>query len=1059
MIIQRLLFLLVLPLVVIGALVESKSCRISGSSLNIDKLLIDVALDEQNNKLKFFINTKIIDQSNSSNMLPIITDVNTTTNKFSTFHATLYFQGQMIKDENKRLCEILGVKNTSSYLQSPRFKDGPSTNTTIIINPNLPFELGNSKSKRESPDIIRRDDSDIPSLSDDSNYSDSFPSLSTSLPDNYNFHKGHKFNDSCYNKSNSFASSNESISELFNNSTGQLIGCPLYVNDSVYIYYEVDIREQYGDLGSFSARFAFISNDESSTLMGCNTVYVTPKLKKSYSNAILIGVVLLIIVTGVINFLTITCSSYQESRNPFVFIASTICNENLLKQLDATVQRIILYLQFALFIAGLNINFPGFYQPLLGFLKWIALLGFTIVRGEHFYSFTEQDNIYLTYNGGGINSLAYFGNFSTLGANWWNFILTLIIWIFIQIGGQALFVSFQSVRNVKTLHLTKTKFVSFLKRCTFFVIGVFLNNFMILFAYPFLVLTLYLFYIDARSEYNNYPNIPSLKSNAFNRNVSYDNLFTPTTYVSYIDGRDNHTISVQVDGDFQTINTSYQLLYGNTTNGFNFRVLQDKTDHKSLIAPIVVAGICLSCWIIIALYFIFKYLFKITKNFRIKANKNVYKLYTSVNNLLVWGYFYHHYAPSKNYFAVIDIACLFLRSIIVSLLQSSGLAQVVCMIILELTSLMLMILIDPFYLRITWTTTRWMIPVARLLVCILCIPFLTQLNYSENVRTNVAITHLIIHLIIAVVFVCQLIYCFTITIISIVKFQKDKHKATNNLVKLTNKNSIDDFNKQFEYQPLDKLLKPIAKFRTHNFDFERDKHDYGYPYKQQLFTDSPRSRKANSVEDINNADLYFRAKAENVLRTQDSNVPIDNSSIISDNESFAKQQDDSKKRRRKNDYTTREGDLIYKKYMINDEIDPEIKALWESRNGGNLSDSTHKEESDLESLFKSEISKDSKIQPISSFLSRLTICKSKKEEFEKGFQVSRPKQLIVKKLPLELDTPTVEEERITRNVSLKTAKTTLTSSTGFTSTTVGISPISNDSPVNDEDINLAETET
>lgn len=1059
MIIQKFYLLLVLPLVVIGALVESKACRVSGSSLNIDKLLIDVALDEQNNKLKFFINTKIIDQLNSSNILPIITDVNATTNKFSTFHATLYFQGQVIKDENKRLCSILGVKNTSSYLQSPRFNNGPSTNTTIIINPNLPIEAGgSSRSKRNNnPDKIRRDES---------SYSDDYPILSTSAAE-FSDHKGHggRFGGNCstFNKSNDFARSNQSIEELFNNSTGQLIGCPLYVNDSVYIYYEVDIREQYGDLGSFSARFAFISNDESSTLMGCNTVYVTPKLRKSYSNAILIGVVLLIIVTGVINFLTITCSSYQESRNPFVFIASTICNENLLKQLDATVQRIILYLQFALFIAGLNINFPGFYQPLLGFLKWIALLGFTIVKGEHFYSFTEQDNIYLTYNGGGINSLAYFGNFSTLGANWWNFILTLIIWIFIQIGGQAIFVGLQSLRNIKHLHLTKSKFAAFLKRCTFFVIGVFLNNYMILFAYPFLVLSLYLFYIDARSEYSNYPNIPSLKSNAFNRNVSYDNLFTPMTYVSYIDGRDNHTISVQVDGDFQSINTSYLLMYGNTTNGFNFRVLQDTTDHKTLIPPLVVAGICVSCWILIALYFIFKYLFTITKNLRIVANKNVYKLYTSVNNLLVWGYFYHHYAPSKNYFAVIDIASLFLRSVIVSLLQSSGLAQVICLIILELTSLILMILIDPFYLKITWTTTRWMIPVAKFLIAVLCIPFLTQLNYSENVRTNVAIAHLIIHLIIAVVFVCQLIYCFTITIISIVKFQKDKHKATNNLVKLTNKNSIDDFNKQFEYQPLDKLLKPIAKFRTHNFDFERDKHDY-YPYKQQMSNDSitgsPRSKKINSVEDINNGDLYYRAQAENLLRSQESNVTKDNNSIISDNGSFAKQQDVSNKRRKRNDYTTREGDLIYKKYMINDEIDPEIKALWESRKGANFTDSTQQDETDLESYFKMEMSKESKIQPLSNFLTKITVCRSKKEEVEKGFHVSRPKQLIVKKIPFEGDTPTVsEEDRITRNISTKTAKTTHTSSTGFTSTTVGISPISNNKSPHAEDNDLSHTDT
>ncbi|MCG5051318.1 hypothetical protein L2164_21890, partial [Pectobacterium brasiliense] len=137
---------------------------------------------------------------------------------------------------------------------------------------------------------------------------------------------------------------------------------------------------------------------------------------------------------------------------------------------------------------------------------------------------------------------------------------------------------------------------------------------------------------------------------------------------------------------------------------------------------------------------------------------------------------------------------------------------------------------------------------------------------------------------------------------------------------------------------------------------------------------------------------------------QDSILHSTTQSILS----FQQQQQYSNLRKRKNDYTFREGDLIYKKCFVDDSIDPEIKALWASRNNWNFSNSQqphsdskkgikqkvddnisrrHNDTSEY-SYWDHLIDKIKKLFPFKPFAA--------KKSDENSFLVSRPRPLTVK---------------------------------------------------------------
>lgn len=903
----------------------------STSNYLLDTFIVDVALDVDNQLLKFYINSKVDDMSNSSTTEPIITDVDLLTNRYTTFHVDIDFMGKTFIKKDLRFCDILAVKNTSDYEDSPRYAGSLSPlssaeSPTSTALPKLPWAGFNDSS------IARRQ-----------------------YPNGY-LH---------FNESNSdfglFASNNNTIEKIFSNSTGDLIGCPLYQNDSIAMYYQADISDHFNRLGSYTVKFAVVSNGQQSNVIGGVRVYVTPVLQPPVlSSTLFFGVFSLLLVTNCINFLITVFSPYQETSNPFLIEASTICNERLLKQLEASINRIVGYFQFALFLSALDLQYPGFLQPLMGQIRWCALLGINLLKKKTSIPLLESENIYITLNSSGLGALDLYSSSSFVYYSWPNFMLCLLCWIAIAMVVYQILIMFRLfTSNFKRSHPkfmrslptvfgmgenNEVVFKYALSKNAWALFGHFLRQLLSTFGMPFLVLTFFMLYTSNNLS-DKYWRLSQdhLRIDAFNETMSYDDLVCRPKF----------------------------------TNGTSFITSQRRNLHSIPLGSIIGGYIALVIWFALIAYFIFRYLLTFKRWVPI-VNPNLRKLYTSIKVVIVWSYFYNEYRPDKAHFAVVDLLYTVLVLIIVGLLQKLGTVQVVLLIVLEFVQLSILVTVRPYYLKMRWYSLSWIIPAARLIQSILCIPYIRPLNVAEAPRTYIAYVQMLIHLFVAFTFVIHLFYCLGLTGTSFMRETKEKKNLGNYLG--AKGASVDDFNDGFEYQPV------AIKKETSSPRAEGE-------------TLSPRTTGAEEGGEVD----YYRTKSEKILqRSQHLHAPTglhhENSwedEVTSDELDF----EHTEARKQQKDYTTREGDRLYHKFFLDGAVDPEIRDLWLSREW-NVETPTSPLPLAPEKLHEKTLP--ARFAGLAKHFSLLRACK--KATKTKGFEVSRPRQIVVKPMHTVADT-------------------------------------------------------
>lgn len=972
-----------------ASIVQSFSCNLENElDYKLAPFILDVILDEDTGNLLFYMTSKVVNFASVLDRLVMINDVNQTTNRWTNLNVQVSFLDDMFVNENVRFCEVVSVKNSTEFYSSPRFLDSGGGGGGSGNNNNNPL-VGQggvgSVVNGTFTNINQRSDASSDSCPDSDDIAATFvtPDYSVFNATNHEYH------------------------------------CPLYVNDTIILYYETNIGKNLRKLGSYTAVFTLVSNDANSTIISCNKMYITAAQPGYINKAILIGVLVFLLITGCINFFTVIYSSYQESSNPLLYTASTICNESLLKQLNCTCHEIMLYLQFALFIGALDLQYPGFYQPILADLKWSSLLGISVKAVQN-YSNVDHDHVYGTFYRNGLQVLTTFSTELAMINMWPNFMIVLAIWIVIQIMLKQSFIYLKEfvtfIRGNKYMVSEHGGRLSLEKNLSL-VLGDIMINFLDLFAFPFLTLTLYLFSTAANTgaKGSYWLLLSALKKEMFDFNTSYNQLFYEHLTYPYTN---NYTLPLN-----ETNEPSESKSGMSFTNITGFGSMGAKVKFQMPILHTIPGAILFALWIGLVFYFIFHFLLKFQKKWRrpITTNPNVSKLYTSLKTILIWGSIYNHFEPSKVYFAIFGYISVFTKLIIISTIQSNGLVQVVLLSVVGIIECCLFAYVRPYYIKTPWYSTRSILPFARLIITFLCIPFIRDLEVSELQRTYVAYAQFSIHMLVALVFFVQLIYGFITTLISIYKKNRNeegesKHveaqpkKETN--VKFTN--SIEAFNKEFEYRPihnivsLDKRSKQAVDdvelydfyyrggrgnaIEEKNVNFDDDL-DYNFNFEDEVEDESE-----NPFDTSGSAPPARALLTESPDSGDDDHLISSSSSVaISDRlTSFHEQQKTSDRRKETNDYTFREGDLIYKKYIVDESIDPEIKALWNSRNE-RLKQSvplSPKPRLNDNKLTLDRRQHPSKSSTSSNFISRLL--KGKEPTENKGFEVMRPRPLIVK---------------------------------------------------------------
>lgn len=951
MLLRVVAFALVL-LLVQAAFLESYTCtNVDTSKALLEPFLYKVAIDEDKQILKFLANSKVVAPDMNSRDV-IISDVNSTTNRYTTLHVEIQFMGQTFINEDLRFCDVIAVKKTSLYPLSPRF-DLLSSSAT--------------ESAAASTDV--------------------------------DGHIGKRLvaRNIMYNETDSLSTSNRTVEQLYSNSTGELVQCPLYVNDSIVLYYQADISDHLRLLGSYTARFSVVSNNEESTVISCSRTYVTPVQPEIVSQALNLGIPIVLLATAVINFFTLMVSPHQESQNPFLFSASAICNKDLLRQMETNVGRIILYLQFALFTAGLDLQYPGFYQPLVGQIKWCALLGISIIDRNGGRD-GELDNVHTTYNRGGLKSLtAFLTDHRSIHSTWPNFIIVLLLVTVCSIVGREFILVFKlvwgsSLRKwngtpteantglLREVLVRPTDYRFFSLRNLFYMSGDFVRNFLMVFGIPFVVLTSYMFWAAGQinGKHKWFPTVSLLRFDALDPRVSYDDLFRPSPmYWWPAAALPDNAVSADALSTMTAAPTPsfLPLITGSMSmaSGMPMPTGPPSNLTEVIVPPtylrvpnvnLVFGGLLFFAWHALFLFFLFRYVISFRK-WRFLIHHRASKLYTSVNTILSWESLYVQLHPSRLYYVIIEYLSLLTKGLIIGCLQHHGMVQVMLLIISEVIELLLFFIVLPYYLKVSWYSLRWMLPAARFVVTTLCIPFIRQLDLSESVRTYVSYAQLLVHLTMAVIFIIQLGYTFSCVVISIIKKRNDNKQF--DFAKNYSNTSVDDFKRQFDYVPMKKGLNSQVPDQT----------QLGSQYDALMMGVADQS----SILSEDGDDLRYYRGSNRKQDLPEKVLDSPGTAVQDGSFSFDDATSDTRPNTpRPKDYTVREADQIYRKYFVDTEIDPEIKALWDLRK---WSDDVRKDEP-----YKQQAPAKPKRKGF--FLFR------KDQPQEKGFQVVRPRPLIIK---------------------------------------------------------------
>ena len=971
--------------------VDSQPC--SSRNLKLKPFITDAALDEENKLLKFFINTQVlsIHPEDNKNRDIIISDVNLTTNRYTTFHIDIDFMGKNFISENKRFCDMVSVKNTTAYQNSPRF-----ASKTIPLDGEDGTDGTDGDEEAEITLVVS-----------------SLEEIHESEP-----------------TGKDFAGSNSTIQSLFSNSTGTLVSCPLYYNDSIMLYYEADVSEHFHRLGSYQVKFSVISNDNESSTIGCGNSYVTPFQPDAISDLVILGVLTLMSAAAAINIFIVSYSSYQESSNPFLFKASTFCNKKLLEQVDASVIGLIMYLQYVSFLGGLGLAYPGFLQPMIGLVKWCMLLGITAVSHSKEMEIYKEDNVYVTLSSGGLSTLALYGGGLELIDLWPNFMIVLCALCCLIVVARQLFIFVKKVfdrmlrkwlPNQRLIHGNSSTFAFFSKKNLYLILGHVLQLWFYTFGMPFLVITSFMFLAanDINGRHRNFASYWELSKCAFSFTTPYEELMIPLTVFTFGVSSDPSSSSFSSRASSSTLSTvegasadSMHIITKNddysshnyTSSPFYNSTLeqqyQNERGEKYMSVSttcLVFGGILFACWIGLLIWFIFHYLIRITKKFRIKSSKNVSKLYTNLKTILIWSLLYYEYKPQRVYFVIFDLCLLFTQLMIIGLLQKLGIVQVFFLLALSMLELFMRYFFKPYYVKVKPWSTKFIFPVAKFLCTALSMAYIRTWQVSETVKTYVAYIQLLIHAFVAIVFIIQLLYLFAKTLVSMFKVKKWK---TIDSTQVSMMNGVDEFDRAFEYRPVVPAYKPmdaaLMKHETESTNFNDANADA--------------AAAAADDDDDNNYDGYlddnFYFRGTNIYAKDN-----DTRSDLESNYSFLQQQKESDSRKLRNDYKVREADQIYHKYFTDDQIDPEIKELWDSRKFYNDSPAPV-EELEMKPftmrmrnrLYGRNNVKCEGTQWKNKYKNKKEVTKKNNDTMTAdittatGFQVSRPKKLVVKTL-------------------------------------------------------------
>ncbi|KAK9474573.1 uncharacterized protein V1510DRAFT_272170 [Dipodascopsis tothii] len=155
---------------------------------------------------------------------------------------------------------------------------------------------------------------------------------------------------------------------------------------------------------SISTQLAIISASADANILGCVDVTVTPVFASSLISILTyVPFGILLLVGGSVIFAAIY-NPWTGTKDFFSWSSNYGQDPNTLRLITPGFADLLGYIQFAFLLAGLNLSYPGFYQPALACVAWASLL-FKVPFADGTRSRTPE-NLYNTDGRWGLSTLS-----------------------------------------------------------------------------------------------------------------------------------------------------------------------------------------------------------------------------------------------------------------------------------------------------------------------------------------------------------------------------------------------------------------------------------------------------------------------------------------------------------------------------------------------------------------------------------------------------------------------------------------------------------------------------
>ncbi|ANB12831.1 Flc3p [Sugiyamaella lignohabitans] len=236
---------------------------------------------------------------------------------------------------------------------------------------------------------------------------------------------------------------------------------------------------------SLDTTFYIIDARNDGRLIGCITVEATPVMASYVWYVLVFAVLATLIGLAIVYVLASWLNPWTGTKNILIWSSNYGYDANAIRLITPGLGDFLRYLQFAFFLGCLNLEYPGFFRPLLATASWSCLLfhySFASSKIENF-----SGNIYIDEGHYGMSKMARDVQLAHDRDIWPSF----IIWMLILLGlvlALAVFVYLLTSRWHRSMGSlgTRSGFRIDWRRGAFFVAGIVVRLVLLFFALPLL---------------------------------------------------------------------------------------------------------------------------------------------------------------------------------------------------------------------------------------------------------------------------------------------------------------------------------------------------------------------------------------------------------------------------------------------------------------------------------------------------------------------------------------------------------------------------------------------